>query len=74
MAYARAREASEAYFLFPEMTFADAAAEFSADPFPPGLSTNRRMVQTVIDELMDEGLIRQPPEIDSLFAPPVRNT
>ena len=36
--------------------------------------TNRRMVQTVIDELLDEGLIRQPLEVDALFAPAVRNT
>jgi 4,5-dihydroxyphthalate decarboxylase len=74
VAYERARQAAEAYFLFPEMTFADAAAEFGADPYPPGLTTNRRMVQTVIDELLDEGLIRQPPQIDALFAPSVRGT
>jgi 4,5-dihydroxyphthalate decarboxylase len=74
VAYERARQAAEAYFLFPEMTFADAAAEFGADPYPPGLTTNRRMVQTVIDELLDEGLIRQPPQIDVLFAPSVRGT
>jgi 4,5-dihydroxyphthalate decarboxylase len=70
----RARQAAEAYFLFPEMTFADAAAEFGVDPYPPGLATNRRLVETVITELLDEGLIRQPLEVDPLFAPPVRNT
>ncbi|HEY7063058.1 MAG TPA: ABC transporter substrate-binding protein [Chloroflexota bacterium] len=74
MTYERARRASEAYFLFPELTFADAAAEFGADPYPPGLATNRRMVQTVIAELLDEGLIRQPVEVDPLFAPSIRNT
>jgi 4,5-dihydroxyphthalate decarboxylase len=74
VAYERARQAAEAYFLFPELTFADAAAEFGTDPYPPGLATNRRMVQTVIDELLDEGLIRQPLEVDTLFAPSVRNT
>ncbi|HLH21236.1 MAG TPA: hypothetical protein VK066_01840 [Chloroflexota bacterium] len=74
VAYERARQAAEAYFLFPELTFADAAAEFGADPFPPGLATNRGMVQAVIDELLDEGLIRQPPAVDSLFAPGVRDT
>jgi 4,5-dihydroxyphthalate decarboxylase len=74
VAYERARQAAEAYFLFPDLTFADAAAEFGADPFPPGLATNRRMIQTVIDELLDEGLIRQAPEIDALFAPGVRGT
>ena len=74
VAYERARQAAEAYFLFPAMTFADAAAEFGADPYPPGLATNRRMVQTVIGELLDEGLIRQPLEVDPLFVPSVRNT
>ena len=74
VAYERARQAAEAYFLFPDLTFADAAAEFGTDPYPPGLATNRRLVQTVIGELLDEGLIRQPLEVDALFAPPVRNT
>jgi 4,5-dihydroxyphthalate decarboxylase len=74
VAYERARQASEAYFLFPEMTFADGAAEFGADPYPPGLTTNRRMIETVIAEQLDEGLIQQAPDIDTLFAPPVRNT
>jgi 4,5-dihydroxyphthalate decarboxylase len=74
IAYERARQASEAYFLFPEMTFADAAAEFGADPYPPGLATNRRMIETVIAEQLDEGLIQQAPDIDALFAPTVRDT
>jgi 4,5-dihydroxyphthalate decarboxylase len=73
-AYERARQAAEAYFLFPELTFADAAAEFGADPYPRGLATNRAMVQTVIDELLMEGLIGRPPDIDALFAPGVRDT
>ena len=38
------------------------------------LATNRRMVQTVIDEQLAEGLIAEAPTVDSLFAPPTRNT
>jgi 4,5-dihydroxyphthalate decarboxylase len=74
VAYERARQAAPGYLLFSDVVFAENAARFGPDPFPPGLATNRRMVQTVIDELMSEQLIGKRPEIDSLFAEPTRGT
>jgi 4,5-dihydroxyphthalate decarboxylase len=74
MAYERARQAAGGLLLFSELDFERNAAEFGADPYPPGLAANRRVVQAVIDELVAEQLIRRRPEVDSLFAEATRGT
>jgi 4,5-dihydroxyphthalate decarboxylase len=74
VAYERARQAAPALLLFPEVDFAQNAAQFGEDPYRPGLAANRRVVQTVVDELLDEGLIRQRPDVDGLFAEATRGT
>jgi 4,5-dihydroxyphthalate decarboxylase len=74
VAYERARHAAEGLLLFPELDFARNAAEFGEDPYAPGLKANRRVVQAVIDELVDEQLISRRPEVDAIFAEATRNT
>jgi 4,5-dihydroxyphthalate decarboxylase len=73
-AYRRAREAQEAYLLFPGDDFEQQAAIFGADPYPSGLAANRRMLAMAAQESLDEGLIKQPADVDGLFWETVRAT
>ena len=73
-AYRRARAAQEAYLIFPGDDFDQQAAMFGADPYPSGLAANRRMLAMAGQESFEEGLIGQPPDVDSLFWQSVRAT
>jgi len=73
-AYERARQNAEAYLLLPDDDFARQADEFGQDPYPSGLSNNRRMLTLIADQLVLDGLIPRVPDIDSLFAEAVRST
>jgi 4,5-dihydroxyphthalate decarboxylase len=73
-AYRRAREAQEAYLLFPGNDFEEQAAAFGADPYPSGLAANRAMLAMAGQESFEEGLIRQPPDVDALFWETTRAT
>ena len=73
-AYRRAREAQAAYLLFPGDDFDQQAAVFGDDPYPSGLAANRRMLAMAGQESFEEGLIKQPPDVDSLFWDTVRST
>ena len=46
---------------------------FGDDPFPYGLSANRRALQTLADYMVEQGLLRERPLIDELFADTTRD-
>jgi 4,5-dihydroxyphthalate decarboxylase len=73
-AYRRAREAAAGLLLFPEQAFQQNAAAFGEDPYPPGFRANRRMLQSVVDELVSEQLISKRPGVESIFAPTTLDT
>jgi 4,5-dihydroxyphthalate decarboxylase len=73
-AYRRARQAAPGYFLFPDDHFAKMAALFGEDPYPSGLAANRVMLKVVAEEVYSEGLVREMPDTESLFAQATRGT
>jgi 4,5-dihydroxyphthalate decarboxylase len=73
-AYERVRRAAAGYLLFPERAFAEQAAIFSDDPYPSGVRANRRTLDLLMDQLVDDGQITRRPDIDTLFADGVRDT
>jgi len=46
---------------------------FGDDPFPYGVNANRDFLQTTVDFSFEQGLIKQKPAIEDLFAPVVRD-
>lgn len=74
LAYAQARDAAESYLLFPSEAFAAQAGLFGQDPFPCGLSANRRMLTCIAEQQILDGLTSRMPDMDSLFAEAVRHT
>ena len=72
--YRRARAAQDAYLIFPGNDFEQQAAVFGADPYPSGLLANRAMLTMAAQESFEEGLIQQPPNVDSLFWETLRGT
>jgi 4,5-dihydroxyphthalate decarboxylase len=46
---------------------------FGDDPFPYGLSANRRALQTLADYMVEQGLLREHPVVDQLFADTTRD-
>lgn len=43
------------------------------DPWPYGVEANRRVLETLVDYAHEQGLIKNRPEVDSLFAPSTLN-
>jgi 4,5-dihydroxyphthalate decarboxylase len=39
------------------------------DPWPYGVEPNRVTIQTLLDDLVAQGLLERPLEVDELFAP-----
>jgi 4,5-dihydroxyphthalate decarboxylase len=74
VAYARARQAAAGLLVFQELAFAENARDFGEDPYTPGLAANRRMLEMVVDELVDEQLIPAHVDDQSVFAPATRGT
>lgn len=73
-AYKKARRAAPGYALFPDDDAARQAEVFGEDPFPSGVNANRDMLDMVFDEECAEGLVRNRPKVESLFAEAVRGT
>lgn len=73
-AYRRAREAAGGYLLFPHDHFAQIATLFGDDPYPAGLAANRAMLKMLAEELQLEGLVRELPDAEALFAESTRRT
>lgn len=73
-AYRRARQTAGGYLLFPHDHFAKAAALFGDDPYPSGLRVNRPMLEMLAEELQSEGLVRERPDTQALFAHATRGT
>ena len=46
---------------------------FGDDPFPYGLSVNRRALQTLADYMLEQGLLHERPIVDELFAETTRD-
>jgi len=66
-AYERSRRFASGYLLFAKDVFAQQAAVFGDDPFPSGLSANRKMLETLARASFDEGLLSSIPDINMLF-------
>jgi 4,5-dihydroxyphthalate decarboxylase len=73
-AYRRARETAGGYLLFPHDHFSQVAALFGEDPYPAGLAANRAMLKMLAEELHLEGLVRDLPNTEALFAEATRGT
>jgi 4,5-dihydroxyphthalate decarboxylase len=73
-AYRRARQAAGGYLLFPHDHFFKVASLFGEDPYPSGLAANRLMLKMVAEEVYAEGLVRELPDTESLFAEATRGT
>jgi 4,5-dihydroxyphthalate decarboxylase len=69
-AYRRSRRAAEGYLLVPEDAFARQIAAFGDDPYPSGLAANRRSLAVLQEQLVLDGLVRQPRDLAALFADP----
>jgi 4,5-dihydroxyphthalate decarboxylase len=48
---------------------AQTRAIFGADPYPYGLDANRPMLQTLVDYSHEQGLTKEKPKLEDLFAP-----
>ena len=42
---------------------------FGCDPWPYGLEPNRKTLQTLVDYLVDQRLLRQPVKLEEMFTP-----
>ena len=73
-AYRRARAAQATYLLFPGQDFDRQAEMFGPDPYPSGLSANRRMLEMAAHESWEEGLTSHPANPEGLFAESLRET
>jgi 4,5-dihydroxyphthalate decarboxylase len=73
-AYRRARQTAGGYLLFPEDHFSKATALFGEDPYPSGLAANRHMLKMLAEEVRLEGLVRELPDTEALFAQATRGT
>jgi hypothetical protein len=60
--------------LFPADHFAKMDALFGEDPYPSGLAANRLMLKMVAEQVYSEGLVRELPDTESLFAESTRAT
>ena len=41
--------------------------EVIGDPLPYGIEPNRRMIQAVIDQALEQGILTRPTTVDALF-------
>jgi 4,5-dihydroxyphthalate decarboxylase len=73
-AYRRAREEAAGLLLFPDQAFRQNAAAYGDDPYPAGFKANRRMLESVVDQLVSEQLISKRPAVESIFAPSTLST
>lgn len=71
-AYRQARARQSAYLLFPGEDFDRQADVYGPDPYPSGLTANRRMLQMAAQQSFEEGLTRRPASVDDLFWETVR--
>ena len=73
-AYRRVRQSADTYLFLPEYTFTQQATLFGEDPYPSGLAANRKMLMVLIEQLILEGQLSQPVQIEQLFATSTWNT
>ena len=73
-AYRRARQTAGGYLLFPHDHFSQTTALFGEDPYPSGLAANRPMLKMLAEEVTSEGLVRELPDTEALFAEATRGT
>ena len=73
-AYRRARQSADTYLFLPEYAFAQQATLFGEDPYPSGLAANRKMLTVLMEQLISEGQLSHPIQIEQLFATSTWNT
>ncbi|HWP60739.1 MAG TPA: PhnD/SsuA/transferrin family substrate-binding protein [Candidatus Acidoferrales bacterium] len=74
LAYRRAREMSGAYLLFEGEDLKRQAELFGPDPYPYGLSANRKMLETLARASFEQGLTKEQARVDELFHPTTLDT
>jgi len=62
---------SPAGLLFGSEQLAKTCAGFVGDPFPYGIDSNRKMLETVVQLCQEQGLVRDEPSVEELFVPPM---
>lgn len=73
-AYQRAREMNRAYLLFEGQDFKNQAERFGEDPYPTGLKANRKMLETLTQSSLEQGLSGRKIPVDELFFPSTLET
>jgi 4,5-dihydroxyphthalate decarboxylase len=74
LAYRKAKEMSSTYLLFEGEDLTRQAELFGADPYALGLNANRRMLEILARSSFEQGLTREPAQVDDLFHPSTRDT
>jgi 4,5-dihydroxyphthalate decarboxylase len=74
IAYEWAAEMNRAIMLFEGEDQKKQAEIYGADPYPLGLKANRKMLELLARCSVEQGLTRQPANIDELFFPSLRET
>jgi len=57
--------------LFGSEQLARTCAAFVGDPFPYGVDSNRKMLETVVQLCQEQGLVRDKPTVEQLFVPQI---
>jgi 4,5-dihydroxyphthalate decarboxylase len=60
--------------LFKGDDYEEQATLFGADPYPSGLSVNRKMLQRGMEQSLTEGMLKKSLDIDALYAESLRGT
>jgi len=74
LAYKRSKEMTRAYLLFAGEDFQKQAELFGEDPYPLGLSANRRMLEILTRGSFEQGLTKRQANVDDLFYHTTRDT
>jgi 4,5-dihydroxyphthalate decarboxylase len=69
MAMENVAESIPSALVFGRQYLAQTRSIFGPDPYPYGLAANRPMLQTLVDYSHEQGLIKQKPALEDLFAP-----
>src|SRR6185503_9345611 len=74
IAYERNNFAAPAYLYFETLNRSEQAALFGPDPFPFGISKNRRMLEMLFRSSHEQGLTENLAKIDEVFYPALLDT
>ncbi len=74
VAYERSKELRSTYLLFEGTDVKEQIAIFGEDPYPLGVRANQKMLETLFQSSLEQGLIRKPAKIEDVFYPSTLNT